>query len=478
MAILKTKRSTVAGVIPAASSIVLGELALNTEDGHLYAEKLDGTTVQRIGTTADRVAYMPAGTGAVATNVQEKLREICDLITYTPAANIALIPRTISSALYSIGDSQTRGSNAATGVYYTDGVGRLLPQYRWPHIVADLLDNAMTVSNFAIGGQRLGWNASGGAQWSIFNQMGNLGPYAGAAEAPYVICVMGGWNSVNPYSTTEEFYKIVRRSHEANIARLLVDHWGGISHLGWADPILGGKGVGSTPGFVTTAGLSESIQDTVATDKMSFNPFYYGDTTGGRWVTRLTNGQYSQITLSNQRSCAVFLETDPSLQGIATITVNGATVATVNCYWTSAFNDDRWPMVVWIENLPASANIRVTCETGGTKSVRLLAFGWAGKDSGVARRRTIIYGSTVANSANQHDPTVLYTCAKQAEAAAGMFSEYGVFFANPFNNWIEAEDQEPQDISHLTPAGNIRVAKAFLTAKPFPFMPSNSFIKL
>lgn len=64
MAILKTKRSTVAGVIPAASSIVLGELALNTEDGHLYAEKLDGTTVQRIGTTADRVNVSAGGTVA------------------------------------------------------------------------------------------------------------------------------------------------------------------------------------------------------------------------------------------------------------------------------------------------------------------------------------------------------------------------------------------------------------------------------
>lgn len=423
------------------------------------------------------IGFIGNDEGSQASDVESELRKIKKEIRYLPHA-LSLTPRTIDSSLYAFGDSQTHGSNAATGVYYTDGAGRLLPQYRWPNIVADLNDNAMLVSNFAIGGQRLGWNASNGAQWSIFNQMGNLGPYSGGAVTPYTIAVMGGWNSVNPYSTTEEFYKIVRRSHEANIARLLVDHWGGISHLGWADPTLGGQGFGSTPGFITTAGSSESIQETVTSDKMSFNPFYYGDTSGGRWVTRLTNGQYSQITLSNQRACAVFLETDPALQGIATISVNGTAVATVNCYWTSAFNDDRWPVVVWLENLPASASIRVTCETGGTKSVRLLAFGWIGKDSGVAMARTILYVSTVANSANQHYPAVLYKCAMQARAAVGMFSDYGVNFANPFNHWVEAEDQDPQDISHLTPIGNIRVAKAFLTSQLVPFMPSTSFIRL
>lgn len=76
MSILKTKRSTVAGVIPAASSIVLGELALNTEDGYLYAEKLDGTTVQRIGTTADRIRFLQSGTGAIPVILEDKLRKI------------------------------------------------------------------------------------------------------------------------------------------------------------------------------------------------------------------------------------------------------------------------------------------------------------------------------------------------------------------------------------------------------------------
>jgi len=75
MPTLKLKRNTVAGNSPTTAQLVVGELALNTEDGYLYAENAAGTVVNRIGTTSDRVGYLPAGTGSVATTVQAKLRE-------------------------------------------------------------------------------------------------------------------------------------------------------------------------------------------------------------------------------------------------------------------------------------------------------------------------------------------------------------------------------------------------------------------
>ena len=75
MPTLKLKRNTVAGNSPTTAQLVVGELALNTEDGYLYAENAAGSAVNRIGTTSDRVGYLPAGTGAVATTVQTKLRE-------------------------------------------------------------------------------------------------------------------------------------------------------------------------------------------------------------------------------------------------------------------------------------------------------------------------------------------------------------------------------------------------------------------
>ena len=75
MPTLKLKRNTVAGNSPTTAQLVVGELALNTEDGYLYAENAAGSAVNRIGTTSDRVRYLPAGTGAVPTTVQAKLRE-------------------------------------------------------------------------------------------------------------------------------------------------------------------------------------------------------------------------------------------------------------------------------------------------------------------------------------------------------------------------------------------------------------------
>lgn len=222
--------------------------------------------------------------------------------------------------------------------------------------------------------------------------------------------------------------------------------------------------------------MTESIVESVPSNKLSFNPFFYGVPNGGRWITRLTNGQYSQVTFSNKRAACVFLETDPVQEGVAIISADTGSgfveIARVGCKSPSeilGYNDDRHWMCVFIDHLPiGDTTIRVTAESGLGKNIRLLAIGYVDKTSDLARQRTIIYGTTVANSANQHDPETLYRCAKQCESAVATFSEFGVLFANPFNWWIEREDQEPQDISHLTPAGNRRVAKAFYP--PFNFL--------
>ena len=95
MPTIKLKHSTTAAAVPTTAQLVVGEVALNTQDGYLYAENAAGSVVSRIGTTADRVkftsgstvqdlaassgsslvGYLAVGTGAVATDVQSKLRE-------------------------------------------------------------------------------------------------------------------------------------------------------------------------------------------------------------------------------------------------------------------------------------------------------------------------------------------------------------------------------------------------------------------
>jgi hypothetical protein len=82
----------------------VGELALNTEDGYLYAANNAGTVVNRIGTTSERVRYLPDGVGAVATTVQAKLRESVSVLDFMNSAQIGqVLARTgsldLSSAL-------------------------------------------------------------------------------------------------------------------------------------------------------------------------------------------------------------------------------------------------------------------------------------------------------------------------------------------------------------------------------------------
>lgn len=75
MTTLKLKRNSTAGTVPTVGQLVAGEMAINTEDGYLYAQNAANTVVNRIGTTSDRVKFTQSGTGAQDRNVQDKLRE-------------------------------------------------------------------------------------------------------------------------------------------------------------------------------------------------------------------------------------------------------------------------------------------------------------------------------------------------------------------------------------------------------------------
>ena len=71
--IIRLKRSAVFGKIPTADQLPLGEVALNTYDGYLYASKNVG-----IGTTVIAINPFRVGTGTDAYN------------TYFTAGNVGL----------------------------------------------------------------------------------------------------------------------------------------------------------------------------------------------------------------------------------------------------------------------------------------------------------------------------------------------------------------------------------------------------
>lgn len=100
---IKIKRSSVAGKIPTPDQVPLGEIALNTYDGYLYASKNVG-----IGTTVIAINPFRVGTGTDSYN------------TYFTAGNVGIGSTLPTSKLVVVGDGNFSGFVTAT-TFYGDG---------------------------------------------------------------------------------------------------------------------------------------------------------------------------------------------------------------------------------------------------------------------------------------------------------------------------------------------------------------------
>ena len=96
---IKVKQSAVASKVPTTGDLVLGELALNTYDGKLYAKKDNGTV---------SVVEIGAGSSASSTPILENLQTVSTSKTLTAASNgISLGPITINNSVtVTIGTAQ------------------------------------------------------------------------------------------------------------------------------------------------------------------------------------------------------------------------------------------------------------------------------------------------------------------------------------------------------------------------------------
>lgn len=356
----------------------------------------------------------------------------------------------IAGTLYAFGDSQTIGVNAS-GASYTSG-GYLKPEYIWPNMIASNYGRALVVSNFAVGATRLSWLE--GNPESHFNTLGQLPvTWDGVAVA------MGGWNDLGNETVSDAFWAILRRAYEAWIARLLIDDYGGIAFIGWTRT---GTGSEVLPNWTTTG---DNNQPSVTMTNASKLPFWrtdfgspYGQT---RWRTRMTADEVTSFTLTGAKSIALFF--DSSAQGgTFSVTNNGEYVGTFSTLYASSYS---FPLVVWMDDVPATNNLVIYSLTGTNY---FLAAGWVTPKT-IAPNRTVVMASMTANTAAaaQRTTTNLWKANKAMESAVAAFSaRHPVYFANVYNSYVQSTDQETGggDISHFTPTGNLHISESFARA--------------
>lgn len=355
---------------------------------------------------------------------------------------------------YFFGDSQTYGTNGARQPYdSTDN--RLLAKYRWPNILASNFGNSWVVNNYGVGSSTISYVPSrlgGAAVYSLkshFNMTGYL-PIGWKG----VVATMMGWNNMRT-PTPDTLVATMERAFESHIARTLIDGYAGISASMWDYKKTAGVNQGVTSG-------TNMVDVPYFKPTTGFTPFPTNKNTDPRFSVKLLPKDSVAFTLTNKRAIALFYETDVEASGSFDVYVNNIKVGSFNTTYLSSGNSTNlYPSVVWLENVPKSARVKMV-QTGTPGSASYyLAYGWVDKTSSTVNDKKIITGSVLGNTANGHLPEDLKKMAIAAEQAAGAFPSYPVYFVNntiPFN---EATDQEPEDISHLTDVGNYHVAQNF-----------------
>jgi hypothetical protein len=361
------------------------------------------------------------------------------------------------------GDSQTYGT-AVTSKWYSDGA-RALAAYRWPDMVANLVNHPLTINNYGVASSRAGWRDSANRydQESHFNKLGRNIAYNWTGT----VAALPNWNSTGGGDYGDDYLQMLRRANEAFIARALIDDYCAVTHLGWTRA---SSVDNSTPSWTST-GSSSGFGGGVAGDKGDTSNAFSAGAIIQRYRQILTGTQYFEFTLTDKKAVGIFGETVTSAVtgGPFTVSLNGTVLGTYTM--SISGQADSYPFVVWLENLPSSAVIRIDNVSGENW---FLAAGYVERGTAsLNQKRCVIFGTTSGNTYNHlvsDYPKVLARNARDAAFASGAFARLGypVYFANAFANWDQTTDQELDDLSHLNAWGNWSVATAMIAAQMVP----------
>lgn len=355
--------------------------------------------------------------------------------------------------LYISGDSQAYCFNASGSPVYTDtSNARLLSAYRWPDIYATSGGRNLTVHNLGVTGSGLryvgGQPVSAVYAWQTqFYAMGQM-PINWTGT--YVM--MNGWNDfVGAGAVTNELLRVMRRAMEACTARAVIAGYGGVTTAGayYVAPLV-------VAGWVCTGS-----DETLVPPSEACNPFPIsggGANTSIRKI-RLAPGQFLEFTVLDVERIALFFESF-SAGAPFTISINGDPLYTDSCATTIG---DFWPMVVWLERVNPGDSVRVTAGGVAGQSVIWHAAGYFSAGA-IGSDRTVIVATTSGNP-NNHTLANIQRVAQQAALAAATHADMGVMYVDFASSW-QAGDSDGQDLDHLSPQGNLRLAAALSRAAP------------
>ena len=359
----------------------------------------------------------------------------------------------LTGNLYAIGDSQTWGANSqavdSSGAFITAG-NRIFEQYRWVTLLSAAEGRSLAVINIGRPGQKIS-DQGGFAELTVWHGFG-LVPKSWTG----VMTMMLGYNNLGATPMAGAFFQIMERSYKSYIARALIEDYAGIGITG-----MGATGV-PQDGFFTTG--SAALIGVPAGESNLRNAFYYGNPNGDTQSCVLTTGQYVEFTATSKRAVGLFLRS-ANIGGNYAVIVNGVEVATGSTTYVNVGGGDaaghQFPLVEWLEYLPASATIRLTVTSG---SVIWQAYGSIPVTGSIATNRRIIMAGPTGNQANARPDALLQEVNHRARAATQRYESYGVMLADTYSGWDSAKNDQVGDESHFTVAGNQQVAAAFARA--------------
>lgn len=359
----------------------------------------------------------------------------------------------LTGQLYALGDSQTWGANAQavdmSGAPIT-AASRIFEPYRWTTLFAAAEGRSLTVNNLGRPGQKIS-DPPGFAEPSVWHGWG-LVPQAWTG----VTTMMLGYNNLAATPLDGYFFSVMERAYSAFVARALVENYAGIG-------VTGIGATGATQDAFSTTGTGAAIA-VPAGESNQRTAFYYGSPNGATLTVVLTTGQYVQFTATDKKAIGLFLRSSPTGGGYS-VTVNGTEVIIGSSVYNNVGGGDQaqwqYPLVEWLENLPASAVIRLTATSG---NVIWQAYGSIPKTGSIAQSRRIVLAGPTGNQANSRSDAMLQELNHRARTVAQKYDSYGVFLADTYSNWDSLKNDQVGDESHFTVAGNQRVAEAFSRA--------------